>query len=111
MLVQYYSAYLYTCVFLSTSCKAFVVLIFCFVLISFKSNQVFHYTRCITLKPVRSLGAHRRVIAPGNATPFEMLLRWRAAGKTMSDSTGPKFEPQTSHFRDERYSKFYIFVL
>ena len=31
-----------------------------------------------------------------------MSQRWRAVGKTASDLTGPRFEPQTSRFRDER---------
>ena len=31
-----------------------------------------------------------------------MSQRWRAVGDTVSDLTGLKFEPQTSHSRDER---------
>ena len=39
----------------------------------------------------------------GNTAPFEeMSQRWRAVGNTVSDLTGPKFEPQTSRSRDER---------
>ena len=40
---------------------------------------------------------------PGNTAPLEeMLQRWRAVGNTVSDLTGPRFEPQTSCSRDER---------
>ena len=39
----------------------------------------------------------------GNIAPFEeMPQRWRAVGSTMSDLTGPRFEPQNSRSRDER---------
>ena len=31
-----------------------------------------------------------------------MLQRWRAVGNTVSDLTGPRFEPQTPRSRDER---------
>ena len=31
-----------------------------------------------------------------------MLQRWRAVGNTVSDLTGPRFEPLTSRSRDER---------
>ena len=31
-----------------------------------------------------------------------MLQRWRAVGNTVFDLTGPRFEPSTSHSRDER---------
>ena len=42
-------------------------------------------------------------LRPGNSAPFvEMLQRWRAVDKTVSDSIGPRFEPQTSRFRDKR---------
>ena len=42
-------------------------------------------------------------LRPGNTAPFEeKLQRWRAVGNTVSDLTGPRFEPQTSHSRDER---------
>ena len=41
-------------------------------------------------------------LRPGNAALFEeMLQRWRAVGNTVSDLTGPRFEPQTSRSRDE----------
>ena len=63
-----------------------------------------HYTRCNTPKRVTSGGAHFHVIAPANNTaPFEeMSQRWRAVGNTVSDLTGPRFEPLTSRSRDER---------
>ena len=39
----------------------------------------------------------------GNTAPFQdMLQRWRAVGKTVSDLTDPRFEPPTSRSRDER---------
>ena len=42
-------------------------------------------------------------LRPGNTAPFEeMSQRWRAIGNTVSDLTGPRFEPQTSRSRDER---------
>ena len=55
-------------------------------------------------KRVTSLrGPSPRHYAWGNTAPFEeMLRRWRAFGNTVSNSTGPKFEPLTSRSRDER---------
>ena len=47
----------------------------------------------------RVCGVHLRVIAPG-----QMLQRWRAVGNTVSDLTGPRFEPLSSRYRDERVS-------
>ena len=42
-------------------------------------------------------------LRPGNTAPFEeMSQRWRAVGNTVSDLTGPRFEPRTSRSRDER---------
>ena len=47
-------------------------------------------------------GAHLHVIAPGNTVPFqEMPQRWRVVGNTVSDLTGPRFEPQTYRSTDE----------
>ena len=41
-------------------------------------------------------------LRPGNIAPFEkMLQRWRAVGNTLSDLTGPRFEPSTSRSRDQ----------
>ena len=43
------------------------------------------------------------LLGSGNIGPFEeMSQRWRAVGNTMSNLTGPRFDPQTSRFRDER---------
>ena len=40
---------------------------------------------------------------PEQTDPFEeMLQRWRAVGNTVSNLTGPRYEPQTSRSRDER---------
>ena len=42
-------------------------------------------------------------LRPGNTAPFEeMPQRWRAVGNTVSDLTGPRFEPHTSRSRDKR---------
>ena len=67
------------------------------------SNQFFNYMCCITPKRVTSLRAHLRLIAPaGNTASFEeMLQRCQAIGNTVSDLTGPRFEPQPSRSRDE----------
>ena len=38
----------------------------------------------------------------GNTAPFkEILQQWQAIDNTVSDLTGPRFKPQTSHSRDE----------
>ena len=38
-----------------------------------------------------------------NSASFEeMLQRWRAVGNIVFDLIGPRFEPQTSRYRDER---------
>ena len=42
-------------------------------------------------------------LRPGNTAPFEeMSQRWRAVDNTVSDLTGPRFEPLTSRSRDKR---------
>ena len=42
-------------------------------------------------------------ISQSSVAPFQdMLQRWQAVGKTVSDLTGPRFEPPTSRSRDER---------
>ena len=42
-------------------------------------------------------------LRPGNTAPFEETSqRWRAVDKTVSDLTGPRFEPRTSRSRDKR---------
>ena len=39
---------------------------------------------------------------PGNTAPFEeMLQRWQAVDNTVSNLTGPRYEPQTSGSEDE----------
>ena len=47
--------------------------------------------------------AHLRFIAPaGNTASFEEMSRWwRAVGNTLSDLTGLRCEPQTSHSINE----------
>ena len=43
------------------------------------------------------------LLRPENSAPIEEILqRWRAVGKTVSDLTGTKFKPQTFCSRDER---------
>ena len=64
---------------------------------------MFHYTWCITLKGVTSLGAHLCVVAPGNTAPIEEILQWwRAVGDTMSDLNDSRLEPRIFRSRDER---------
>ena len=47
-------------------------------------------------------------LRPGNTAPSkEMSQRWRAVGNTVSDLTGPRFEPQTSRSRDERVTEIF----
>ena len=60
-----------------------------------KSNQIFHYTRCVTPKHVASLQAHLQVIVPACITaPFEeMSQRGQDVGNTVFDLIGPRFEP------------------
>ena len=42
-------------------------------------------------------------LRPGSTAPFEEISqRERAVGNTLFDLTGPRFELQTSHSRDER---------
>ena len=41
-------------------------------------------------------------LRPGNTAPFEEVLqRWPAVVNTVSDSTGPRFEPRISRSRNE----------
>ena len=66
-------------------------------------NQIFCYTQCITPKRATSLEDQVASFRPGHAAYFkEILQRWRAIGNTVSDLTGPRFEPQTSSSRDDR---------
>ena len=62
-------------------------------------------------KACNEFAAHiSALLRPGNTAPFkEMLQRWRAVGNTVSDLTGLRFEPQTSHSRDERFTADFIF--
>ena len=48
--------------------------------------------------------AHVPGIAPVGKTAFfeEMSQQWQAIGKTVTNLTGPRFEPQTSCSRDKR---------
>ena len=56
-------------------------------------------------------GTHPRVIAQDNTAAFEeMLQRWRAVGNTESNLTGPRFKPQTSRFRDKRFTACIKFI-
>ena len=59
---------------------------------TFTSNQIFHYTRCITPQRVTSWrGAISESLRSGNTASFEMSQRWRAIGNTISDLNGPRF--------------------
>ena len=68
--------------------------------------RVFHYTRGSTPKCATSLITVVPIpmsLRPGNIVSFEdKSQRWRAVGNTVSDLTGPRFEPQTSRSRDQR---------
>ena len=61
-------------------------------------NSLYYALACNELaKPISA------PLRPGNTAPFEeMSQRWRAVGNTVSDLTGPRFEPQTSRSRDKR---------
>ena len=67
-------------------------------------NQIFHYTRCITLKRVTSFrGPSPRHCACGQHNSLRRNVaavanRW----KHCDQLTGPSFEPQTSRSRDKR---------
>ena len=67
-------------------------------------NQIFHYTPCIMLKRVTSPRTHPCIIEPArNTDNYEEMSQWkRAIGKTVSDLTRGRFEPQTFLFRDIR---------
>ena len=66
-------------------------------------TEIFQYTRCITLMHVTSWrGPSPRHCACNTALFEKMSKRWRAVGNTVSELTGPRFKPQTSHSRDER---------
>ena len=70
----------------------------------FKSNQIFHYTRCKYAEACNELaGPISASLRQGNTAPFEKMSQWwRAVGNTVSDLTAPRFEPQTFRSRDER---------
>ena len=65
--------------------------------------QIFYYIRSTKPKRVTSFRGNFRVAGPtGNTALFEVMSqRWRAIDNTVSDLTGVRFEPQTSHSRDE----------
>ena len=49
------------------------------------------------------VGPISTLLRPSNTVHFEKMSQWwRAVGKTVSDLTGPRFEPQTSRTREER---------
>ena len=68
------------------------------------SNQIFHFTCCFTLKRVTSLrGPSPRHCACEQYSFFrKQLVRSRAVGSTVFNSTGPKFEAPPSCSIDER---------
>ena len=50
--------------------------------------------------------ANLRIIAPGKQNSFQRnVQRLRAVGNTVSNLTGPRFEPQTSRSRVKRVTK------
>ena len=78
------------------------------VCLGFAPNQIkikiFHYTRCKTPERVTSWRgpSPRHCARATQLLSKKMSQRWRAVGNTVSDLTGPRFEPQTSRSRDER---------
>ena len=59
-------------------------------------NQNLYYTRDNTPKRVTSDGAHLRDVATrhsGQHSSEETSQRWRAAGVSVSDLTGPEMKP------------------
>ena len=65
------------------------------------SNQIFHYTYCITRLFAEAhnkfAGPTYASLRPNNTDSFkEMSLRWRAISNTMSDLSGPRLKSQTS---------------
>ena len=69
------------------------------------TNQVFHCTRCITPNRATNLRGPSSSYCARATTYFEeMPQRLRAVGNTVSDLTGPRFEPQTSRSKDELVS-------
>ena len=65
----------------------------------YKTNQIFHYTRCIAPKRVRSWQS------PSSSHGARTLQRWQAVGNTVSNLTCPRFEPQTSPFSDKLFNQ------
>ena len=65
-------------------------------------SHLFHYTRFIIRPTLAAVpkrgnewrGSTLRLIAPGQCSSEETLLRWRAVGFSASDSTGLGIEPQ-----------------
>ena len=65
--------------------------------------QIKSHTRCFTPKRVMSWrGPISASLCPGNTAFDEMSQQWQAVGNTVSDWTGPGFEPRISRSRDER---------
>ena len=63
-------------------------------------------------KRVTSLRSLLRVIAPGQQSFYRRnLQRWYAIGNTASNLAGPRFEPQTSRFGDERVNRSFDLIL
>ena len=86
-------------------------IVFYSILEIFHSIQFWHLPYSIPKFPFHSIpyhalvgGAHLCDIAPAdNTAPLEeMLLRWRDVGAVFNLTGPPRFEPQTSRFRDKR---------
>ena len=67
------------------------------------SNQIFHYTRCITLKRATSFTEpiSRHGASAAQLILNKMLQRWRGIGNTVLDLTYTKVEPQASRSSDQ----------
>ena len=69
----------------------------------FKSIKSFIILAVIRRSVERVRGAHLRVIAPGQYSFFRRNVAAVAnVNNTVSNLTGPKFEPQTSYARNKR---------
>ena len=70
-----------------------------------KSNL--YYIRAITLNRVTSGWAHLRSVAPGPHSSENKVELWRAVSNTVSDCTGPGFEPQTCRTYGAVFNHYY----
>ena len=73
-------------------------------------TEIFHFTRFLSFYSLHYAEACNEFVGPisaslrpSNTLHFEKMSQWwRAVGNTLSDLTGPRFEPQISRTREER---------